>query len=41
MSADYPYQATPFTDVKLTDPFWAKRIETNRTVPIPFGFKLC
>jgi len=41
MSADYPYQATPFTDVKLTDPFWAKRIETNRTVTIPIAFKHC
>jgi len=24
--------------VRLTDTFWARRIETNRTVTIPFGF---
>jgi len=38
---DYPYQAVPFTDVKLTDSFWRPRIETNRTVTIPFAFKMC
>jgi DUF1680 family protein len=35
---DYPHQAVPFTDVKLTDSFWQPRIETNRTVTIPFAF---
>jgi DUF1680 family protein len=33
----YPYTAVPFTDVKLTDNFWAPRIETNRVVTIPFA----
>jgi len=39
--ADYPYQPVPFTDVKLTDTFWQPRIETNRTVTIPFAFNMC
>ncbi len=39
--AGYAITAVPFTDVTLTDDFWAKRIETNRTVTIPFGFKKC
>ncbi|HEX9653576.1 MAG TPA: glycoside hydrolase family 127 protein, partial [bacterium] len=30
-----------FTDIMLTDDFWSKRIETNRTVTIPFGFDKC
>ncbi len=37
----YPISAVPFTKVTLTDDFWAGRIETNRTVTIPFGFKKC
>jgi DUF1680 family protein len=36
--ASYPISAVPFTRVRLTDAFWARRIETNRTVTIPFGF---
>lgn len=39
--AGYSITAVPFTDVTLTDDFWTKRIETNRTVTIPFGFKKC
>jgi len=38
---DYPYQSVPFTDVKLTDSIWQPRIETNRTVTIPFALKMC
>lgn len=34
----YPRRSVPFTDVRLTDRFWASRVETNRTVTIPFGF---
>ena len=34
----YPITAVPFSDVRLTDAFWAPRIETNRAVTIPFGF---
>jgi DUF1680 family protein len=38
---DYPITPVPFTAVKLTDGFWAPRIETNRTVTIPAIFKHC
>lgn len=31
----------PFTKVRLTDCFWAPRMETNRTVSIPSAFKEC
>ena len=33
--ADYPATPVPFTDVHLTDAFWAPRLDTNRTVTIP------
>ena len=35
----YPIHAVPFTAVRLTDRFWSSRVETNRAVTIPFGFK--
>ena len=38
---DYPVQPVAFTDVKLTDQFWRPRIETNRTVSIPYAFGKC
>lgn len=38
---DYPVEPVPFTSVRLDDVFWAPRIETNRTVTIPFAFKQC
>jgi DUF1680 family protein len=38
---DYPVQPVPFTQVKLTDVFWAPRIETNRKVTIPAAFQKC
>jgi DUF1680 family protein len=38
---DYPITPVPFTAVKVTDEFWAPRIETNRTVTIPAIFKHC
>jgi uncharacterized protein len=38
---DYPVQPVPFTAVKLTDQFWAPRIETNRTATIPVAFEQC
>jgi DUF1680 family protein len=34
---DYPIQPIPFTSVKVEDEFWLPRIETNRTVTIPFA----
>lgn len=39
--ADYPIKPVPFTAVHLHDVFWAPRIETNRTVTIPFAFQKC
>ena len=36
---EYPITPVPLTDVQLGDGFWAKRIETNRTVTIPFAFE--
>jgi len=38
---DYPIKPVPFTAVRVTDGFWAPRIETNRTVTIPAIFKKC
>ena len=40
-SADYPIQPVPFTQVKLTDNFWAPRIKKNATVTIPIAFGFC
>jgi DUF1680 family protein len=34
-------QPVPFTAVKLTDAFWAPRIEVNRTATIPVAFEQC
>jgi DUF1680 family protein len=34
---DYPIQPVPFTSVHMDDSFWSPRIETNRTVTIPFA----
>jgi len=36
---DYPIQPVPFTAVQVEDQFWAPRIETNRSVTIPFAFR--
>src|SRR2546425_3129471 len=38
---DYPVKPVPFTAVHFSDLFWAPRIETNRTVTIPFAFRKC
>ena len=37
---DYPIRPVPFTDVKLRDAFWAPRLETNRTVSVPYALKM-
>lgn len=39
--ADYPIRPVRFTDVHVTDEFWAPRIEMNRTVSIPTAFDQC
>ena len=38
-SAGYPIQPVPFTDVKVTDNFWAPRIKTNHDVTIPIAIE--
>ena len=40
-AADYPVRPVPFTAVRVAEGFWAPRMETNRTVTIPFDFKKC
>ncbi len=40
LSRDYPVRPTSFNKVHLTDGFWAPRLETNRTVSIPYAFKM-
>jgi hypothetical protein len=35
-SRDYPAKPVPFTAVHFTDAFWLPRIETNRTVSVPW-----
>ncbi|HEX8219496.1 MAG TPA: glycoside hydrolase family 127 protein [Chloroflexia bacterium] len=37
----YPVQPVPFAAVRLDDPFWAARIETNRSATIPIAFEKC
>jgi DUF1680 family protein len=37
---NYPIQPINFTRVKITDNFWKPRLETNRTVTIPYAFKM-
>ena len=41
MPRDYPVKPVPFTAVRVTDEFWAPRIEVNRSVSIPFAFQKC
>lgn len=43
MSPKVEYQINPvlFSQVKIDDPFWSPRLETNRTVTIPYDFKKC
>ena len=40
ISRDYPMRPLPFTQVHITDDFWMPRMETNRTVTIPFAMRL-
>lgn len=39
--SDYPVKPVPFTRVKVSDTFWAPRLETSRKVTIPYCFKRC
>lgn len=38
---DYPVQPVAFTAVRLSDAFWAPRLETNRTVTLPYDLRKC
>jgi hypothetical protein len=38
---DYPIKPVAFTQVNITDDFWAPRLETNRKITIPYCFKKC
>ena len=38
---DYPIKPVDFTQVNIEDTFWKPKLETNRTVTIPFGFRMC
>jgi uncharacterized protein len=40
-SRDYPIRPVPFTNVRIQDDFWSRRIEINRTVTLPHDFKEC
>jgi len=40
-TSNFPIQSIPLTQVQLEDNFWSRRIETNRTVTIPYAFKKC
>ena len=37
----YPIGQVPFTDVKVTDPFWGQRLQASREVTIPLAFSKC
>jgi len=41
LAEDTPFHPVPFTDVAITDAFWLPRLETNRTVTIPYDFRMC
>jgi DUF1680 family protein len=38
---DYPIQPVPFSAVTVSGGFWGPRLETNRTVTVPYAFKQC
>lgn len=40
-SREYPILPIPFTQVTVTDNFWAPRIRTNSQVTIPIAFRHC
>ncbi len=40
-SVTYRYSPVPFTAVQVNDAFWSPRLETNRTVTIPYDFRKC
>lgn len=41
LKRDYPIQPVPFSQVRVTDDFWAPRIETAISKTIPHAFRKC
>lgn len=41
LATGYPISSVPFTAVSITDAFWQPRLETNRTVTLPYCFQKC
>jgi len=41
VAKDYSIQPVPFTEVEINDNFWKNRLETNRSVTIPYAFQKC
>ncbi|MBQ5518280.1 MAG: glycoside hydrolase family 127 protein [Bacteroidales bacterium] len=37
----YPIGQVPFTEVKVSDPFWGARLQASREVTIPLAFSKC
>jgi hypothetical protein len=41
LARDYNIKPVPFNQVQVRDGFWTPRLETNRTVTIPYCFEKC
>ncbi len=41
VQGDYNYKDVDFTHIHLKDKFWAPRLETLRTITIPYAFQKC
>jgi len=41
LTRDYNVKPVPFSKVHVSDKFWAPRLETSRTVTIPYCFQKC
>lgn len=41
LKKDYPIQPVAFTQVKVTDNFWAPKIKTNADITIPYTLEQC
>ncbi|MCX6563059.1 MAG: glycoside hydrolase family 127 protein [Candidatus Aminicenantes bacterium] len=39
LKKDYPIRPVAFTQVRVSDGFWAPKMETNRTVTVPFALR--
>lgn len=41
LKRDYNVKPVPFSKVRIEDGFWTPRLETNRTITIPYAFEKC